>query len=52
MKFWRALHSRWITHNKKDLRGPSVTFSLDNKVTLVKDQPYLLKIETLGSGLT
>ncbi|MBK9210489.1 MAG: hypothetical protein IPL71_20285 [Anaerolineales bacterium] len=37
--------------NKKDLRGPSVTFSLDNKVTLVKDQPYLLKIETLGSGL-
>jgi hypothetical protein len=37
--------------NKKDLRGPSVTFSLDNKVTLIKDQPYLLKIETLGSGL-
>ena len=36
----------------EDPRGPSVSFSLDNKVSLEKGQPYILKIETTGSGLT
>ncbi len=34
-----------------DPRGPSVTFSFDEPVPIIKDQLYFLKIETLGSGL-
>jgi len=34
-----------------DLRGPSVSFSLDHAVPVVKGESYNLKIETLGSGL-
>ena len=34
-----------------DPRGPSVTFSFDEPMPVIKDQLYFLKIETLGSGL-
>lgn len=34
-----------------DPRGPSVTFSFDKQVPVIKDQLYFLKIETLGSGV-
>ncbi|MBI3152731.1 MAG: glycosyltransferase family 39 protein, partial [Chloroflexi bacterium] len=35
-----------------DPRGPSMTLALDNTVSVVKGQLYILKIETLGSALT
>ncbi len=35
-----------------DVRGPSVSFSLDHAVPVTKGEPYVLKMETLGSGLT
>jgi YYY domain-containing protein len=34
-----------------DPRGPSVSLSLNHTIPLVKGQAYVLKIETLGSGL-
>jgi len=36
----------------KDLRGPSVSFTLDHKIPLVSGQPYILEIETMGNGLS
>ncbi len=39
------------TASTDDLRGPSVSFSFDNAIPIVKGQPYILKIETSGSGL-
>ena len=35
-----------------DVRGPSVSFSFDKPIPVVKGQSYDLKIETSGSGLT
>lgn len=35
-----------------DPRGPSLTLTLDSTLPVVKGQPYILKIETLGSALT
>ncbi|MBC7877548.1 MAG: glycosyltransferase family 39 protein [Anaerolineales bacterium] len=34
-----------------DPRGPSVSFSFDQAIPVLKGQPYILKIETSGSGL-
>lgn len=34
-----------------DVRGPSVTFSFDTPIPVIKGQPYILKIETTGNGL-
>ncbi|MCC7119470.1 MAG: glycosyltransferase family 39 protein [Anaerolineales bacterium] len=36
----------------KDPRGPQVDFKFQTPITVEKGQPYLLKIETLGNGLT
>lgn len=41
-----------VFNSTSDPRGPSVTLQLDRPIPLIKDQQYVFKIETTGSGLS